>query len=413
MRGKILVSQASKRLSDMGVQHGIFMANEKSHDPIQCCSIDTILSRGIFPDAKFIVVDECHDADSDGYREFLSHYPNALVLGVSATPFGNLEHVGEKILAPVSIKELIRDGYLVRLRYFAPSTIDVSGVKLDQKTKDFRIGDLAAASQKGTITGDIVSHWKRLGQNRPTLAFCVNIEHAMNMAKAFNDAGIRATTLTGSDPMERRKFCFENLGSYYQVITSVGVLTRGVDIPHASCLIVARPTRSLALWIQIMGRGTRTFPGKEDCLILDHAGNCARHGFIENEPSVEEIEEKKTKKQGAPEGPLTYTCASCYGVAERPVEACPYCGEPVPEKERTRSLKEEDGELKELLLDPLYEAKKELRRLQKIRKERGFRRGWIYHQMRVRFGEAVANDLVPKRKIPAWLAISFNSKEEY
>lgn len=402
VRGRILISQISERLKEEGVPHGVFMASARTPHPIQCVSVDTAISRKEFPEAKFIVIDECHDAVSESYKILLEQYPDALVLGVSATPFGDLRHVGETILHPIGIRALTELGFLVRLRYFAPSTIDVSGVQLDAKTKDYKVNQLAAASQKGTITGDIVSHWQKLAHGRPTLAFCVNIEHAQNMAAAFTASGIRATTLTGSDPLERRNFVFENLGGYYQVVTSVGVLTRGVDIPHASCLIIARPTQSETMWIQILGRGTRPAPGKEDCLVLDHAGNCARHGFLENEP---EISERDGSKKGPGGSNSVYTCKACFGVSERPVEICPYCGTIVPVSER-KPPKQQDGELKELTEDPLYEAKRVLKKLKAERKQKGYKRGWIYFRMVSLFGEAIANELVPKRKIPPWLALS-------
>ena len=143
--GSALVDQASKRLDREGVPHGVMQANHWRNRPdelIQICSIHTLYRRKIVPDAALIVIDEAHLAASPSFKWLIEHYPDAYFLPVTATPYvkNGMRHIADEIVHPITMKELIESGYLVPPKYFAPSRVDLSGVKIDKKDERLRAG---------------------------------------------------------------------------------------------------------------------------------------------------------------------------------------------------------------------------------------------------------------------------------
>jgi DNA repair protein RadD len=372
VRGRKLVDQASKRLFREGVTHGVMMSghwNFRPHAPIQICSIDTLIARNWRPKADLIVIDEAHQAVSDGYREFLKDYPKAFIVAVTATPYSNksLRHIADEIVHPITVQELIDTGYLVNARYYAPSTPDVSGVKISKQTGDYVQDQLAALMDKSSITGDIISHWKKLAENRPTICFAVSVEHSKHIAEQFRQAGIAAEHCDADTPEKERDAIIKRIeAGVTKVVTNVGIFCTGVDIPPVSCIIQGRPTKSYILYIQQAGRGTRTFPGKKDFLLLDHAGNVHRHGFIVDEPEPN-LDGKRTS---GGMNSRARTCGQCFAIVEEfPCTAeqvdrdadgnailddmgnavWRQCGwAPVREETGPREILQVDGELKEI-----------------------------------------------------------------
>lgn len=398
VRGRQLVSQASQRLLREGVSHGVLMNNHKHYHPdelIQICSIDTLHSRELKPPAKLIVVDECHLATSKTYKIFLGSYHDAFVLGCTATPYSEkrLTHLADKIINPISFKELVEQGYLVDARYFCPYLPNLSKVRIDSKSKDYRTKDLLDIMDKSNITGDIVHHWKTLGENRPTLCFAVSIEHSKHIVSQFNDAGIPAIHCDADTSSEDRDIAISKLNSgEIKIISNVGVFSTGVDIPILSCLILARPTKSYSLFIQQLGRGTRTFEGKKDFVVLDHAANVPRHGFIINqaEGSLE-----GTFKNSIVSPKICKVCFMAYVSTH-----CKVCG-PLAKDISPKALEIKEGELRELTVqDPI---KLFISEMKIIARARGFKPGWTYFRVKDKFGEEMANLYLPKKQLPGWV----------
>jgi DNA repair protein RadD len=409
--GRQLVDQASERLFRENVFHGVLMANhwnKKPGAPVQVCSIDTLNARSKYPfadhDGKvFVVVDECHLATSPKFKKFLEQYPRAHVLGVTATPWTRepLNHVGEVCVSPISMKELVAQNFLVPCRYFAPSTPDLKGVK--KQNGDYVSSQLE--ERMNTLTGDIVSHWRTYADNRPTLLFACNIHHSESLVRAFNEAGIGAEHIEASDSFAKRKAAIDRLKrGEIRILSNVGVLCTGVDIPFVSCIIMARPTHSYNLFVQQAGRGTRICPetGKENFILLDHAGNVLRHGFIDDEPEVELGGRLKEKVHG--DEPVR--CKSCLQIYVRgDGPACPFCGASQSTGGGERTTAEQvDGILAEISnLPEAAQIQITFNRLKAQQKKFGLKRGWLFYQMRDRYGEDIANLFVPKRKVPPWL----------
>jgi DNA repair protein RadD len=368
VRGRKLVAQASTRLFRENVPHGVIMAthwNFKPTLPIQLCSIDTLIAQNARPfkgqKKVLIVIDEAHMAVSEGYREVLADYPDALIVAVTATPYSNksLEHIAETIVHPVTVRELMDTGFLVDARYYAPAEPNVSGVRVSKSTGDYVQDELAALMDKSSITGDIIAHWKKIAEGRPTICFAVSVEHSKHVARQFTEAGIPAEHCDADTKEELRDRLIQRLeAGEIKVLVNVGILCTGVDIPSVSCIVMARPTKSYNLYIQQAGRGTRPAPGKKDFIVLDHAGNVTRHGFITDEP---EPNLKGRKQVGG--GTRVRRCDECFAVVEEfpcPAEllerdpesgqfVSKICGWSPPVQERgEREILHVEGELKEI-----------------------------------------------------------------
>lgn len=399
-----MVDQASKRLDREGIDHGVLMAGHWRVRPranIQLCSIDTLHRRKELPRADLVVIDEAHHATSAGYHWLASSYPDAFFLPVTATPYvrQSLRHVADQIVRPTNIKQLVQDGFLVAPKYFAPSVPDLTGVKTT--AGDYQDSDLERVLNKHHLIGDIVLSWKKYGQNRPSLCFAVTKNHSRAIVDAFLSAGIPAEHVDADSSDKQREEAIARLErGETKVISNVGILNVGVDIPALSCIISARPTKSYALWIQVAGRGTRPYQNKSDFIIIDHGGNVLRHGCI--------LEEREGSVDPMPKGPrkqpdnLT-TCGRCYAVFSRMEKYCPSCEALNPKCPAVAKEEKAKNPINARLVEAdEFHIKVVARRgeLRDIVKRKKFKRGWVYYKLKEEFGEEVANKYEPKRKIP-------------
>ncbi len=228
-----------------------------------------------------VIVDECHHSASTGYQAVLDVLPDAFVLGVTATPDRydkqSIKRIFGEPVFTASIIDMVEQGYLCDLRAIAVHT----GTDLDSvhtQAGDFKQDELEEAIDTPARNARVVRAYIQHGKGRQTLCFAVTVAHAHHLADVFTTQGIRAAAVSGETPPEERKRLLHDFerGSI-QVMCNVGVLTEGYDCPQVSCVIMARPTKSRALYVQCVGRGTRLAPGKHDCLILDMTDNCLKH----------------------------------------------------------------------------------------------------------------------------------------
>lgn len=398
VRGRKLVEQAHERLVREGVHHGVMMANHWNFRPtekIQICSIDTLRSRGIIPNCKLLVLDEADTLCGKGDSDFIKKFGDVHILAVTATPYvaRSMRHIAQTIVHPATFQDLVDLGYLVRPRYYSLSIPDLTGIKIVKG--DYQNEALEAVMSKKAIMGDIVSHWKRLGQNRPTICFAVSIAHSHSIVDSFNAAGIKAIHVDADSTDAQRNEVIKALeNGTVQVVSNVGIFCRGVDIPAASCLIFARPTASRNLFVQQAGRGTRpTVTGdtqderiakikdsvKPDFLILDHAGNVTRHGLISEEPEIN-LDGTNSERSKSPK-----TCSNCFAVFYG--LHCPECDTLNEVESRRRIIEQVAGELSELNIDsPVFY----LNYLKRERKKNGYHWGWIFHRFREKYGDELA-----------------------
>jgi DNA repair protein RadD len=357
---KELIDQALGKLAAFGVEAGVLMASDprrKAWLPVCVASVPTLARRQNKPRAELIVLDECHHARADTYTKILDEYPAAVVLGLTATPVRSdsrgLGDLFESMVSCPSVAEMMRrvdpetgKPYLVRTKVFAPPGADTS--QLHARGGDYRAEEMAKVCDKPKLIGSIVDHWVRLAYGRQTVVFAVGVEHSLHIVTQFVKAGIRAEHLDGETKPDVRAGILARLNSgATTVVSNVGVLTEGWDAPPVSACVLARPTASTGLFLQMVGRALRPYPGKVDCLILDHANCHAQHGFVDENRqwSLASGYERAAPHVGDLVISIT-TCRACFGTFRACVDVCPYCGAPVQRK--VRRIEVEPGELEEM-----------------------------------------------------------------
>lgn len=234
-----------------------------------------------------LIIDEAHHAAADSYRKvidglgFADGSGGRLLTGVTATAYRadrrGLGEVFQKITYERSILEMIQDGYLCDARGISVKTsFDISNVRTEHG--DFKVNELAMAIDLPERNELVVDSFKEQTPNAKALCFCANIAHAKHMAETFITAGVKAAPIWGSMGMEARQRTLRAFADgRYQVLTNCAVLTEGFDDPAISAVILARPTKSRSLYVQMVGRGLRPYEGKNECIVLDFGDNCGRH----------------------------------------------------------------------------------------------------------------------------------------
>lgn len=406
VRGVQLIEQASARLDRENVPHGVMQANHWRRlpdEPIQICSIDTLFRRKQTPDADLIVIDEAHYAASPGFKWLIEAYPDGYFLPVTATPYvkQGLAHVADTYVEPIKFRELVEQGYLVPPVYYAPTHVNLDGVRVDTKTGDYAAKELSERMRKPAIFGDIVRAYRQHASERPTIVFAVSIAHSQEIIEAFNREGISAVHVEADTPIAERLRLIKQLENReIKAISNVGILTTGVDIPTVSCIILARPTKSLNLYLQMLGRGTRTAEGKENFIVLDHANNIEEHGFVETDREIN-LNGKQTRKADE----IVVICEACF-TAFNPRAVvpsnyhCPECGadnapkvSATTESGERNTTTDENYELKEVK----QEDKEKMRVLSYANKRveialrKGYKPGWVFYQIKNKYGETYAN----------------------
>jgi DNA repair protein RadD len=360
-----LLSQASKSLSRLGVAHGLINPKyaQQNLEPIQVASVQTLVRRlDRTPAPDLVIVDEAHHATAGSYLKVLQAYPRARILGVTATPVrtdgAGLDEIFDDLILGPSISELIRDGYLVTPTVYAPPIgIDLAGVR--KQLGDYDRRELGNRIDKPKITGDCIEHYRRLSPGEPAIAFCVSVDHAEHVASEFRSAGIRAVRVDGAMDDSARKAAIEGLGNgTVDVLTSADLIGEGVDVPRCSVAILLRPTYSEALYLQQVGRALRPFSGKSRALVLDHVGNCMRHGLPDDDRSWSLDGARRTGPRDG-SGPVVrvYQCKKCYFVYECGPETCPKCG--LAQPSMPRQIGVIDGDLTQLTREQIRMLKEQ------------------------------------------------------
>jgi len=333
---KELIDQASARLDVVGVPHGVIMSGHERNLPwerVQVASVQTLMSRrqrgGALPLSDFIVIDEAHHARAGTYARILDAYPAAPVLGATATPWRTdgrgLGELFEHLVVAARPAELIAQGYLVPYTGFAYDAPDTT--KLEHRGSDYEQKGLALVMSERRIVGNVVQQYLEHAGGVRGLVFAVSIAHSKDLVERFKAAGVAAEHLDGEMATGDREAVLARLASgQTRVVSNVGVLTEGYDCPQIGCVMLARPTLSLVLFLQMVGRGLRTAEGKSVCLIHDHAGCFMQHGAPDMEREYALDMDQRSQSKGPLLPPLR-TCKKCFAIY--PSDAgniCPSCG---------------------------------------------------------------------------------------
>lgn len=314
-----LVDQAVQRLAQFQVSAGRILAGhpEERHLPVQVASIPTLARRKHWP-ADLVIVDECSHATSDSWAKVIGRYTDATVIGLTATPIRldgrGLGDIFGCIVEPVTTEELIAQGHLVRPEVFAPP-VDLKGVKT--RAGDYSIPDVVERMDK--LTGSITRTWEKHAQGMRTVVFACNVDHSQRIVEAFQGIGVRAAHIDGGTATGQRADTLDRLRhGDIDLVSNVMVLSEGWDLPALQCAVLARPTKSLALFRQMVGRVMRP-PGP--VVVLDHAGNHHEHG-----PVTDHVEWSLETRPKKPAGEALTTCSECFAVYPPGEVVCPACG---------------------------------------------------------------------------------------
>jgi DNA repair protein RadD len=358
-----IVAQTSGALKRAGVDaHGVVAPRHPEDATIrmQVCSIGALRHRyKRYPAPDLIVLDECHHAAASSWAKLIKRFPDAKLLGLTATP-ERLDGRGlgdwfEHMIVGPGTSALIDQGYLSKFKYFAPSIPDMRGVRVKGEEYDPR--DLEKATD--TIVGDVIDHFKeKLAPNARALAFCVSVDAARELAARFRKAGIPAKCVDWKTPPAKRDQAVRDLASgKIRVLTNKEVFTEGFDLPAIDAVLLLRPTKSFALYRQMIGRCLRIAQGKSYTTILDHAGLIADHPFPDNdgEWSLGGRRSGIAQSSSYPRGLEIRRCPECFAVNKWSAK-CPECGYVYQIKDR--NVEEIYGELRELTQGAEYESQR-------------------------------------------------------
>jgi DNA repair protein RadD len=426
-----IIAQTARKLRDLGIWCGVIQAGEDAMPmaPVQVASVQTLWSRAMrqgpngktrmeLPPAQLVVVDECHHSTANTWRTILNAYPDAIVLGLSATPCRGdgrgLGGIFETIIECPQIAELIAHDppYLVPTIVYAPSIPDLTGVRT--QAGDYNESQLAERMDKVKLVADIVSTWHKLGQRRKTVCFATGVGHSIHLRDEFIKSGVRAEHIDGSTPKDERDATLARLASgEIELVSNCMVLCEGWDEPAVSCCILARPTKQMGLYRQMVGRVLRPAPGKSNCIVLDHSGVVFKHGLPEDpvewtlNPDKSASSPTHVARCDVPARGLQ-ECSQC-GALREGGKACPCCGF-LPVRKPTIVIPRE-GELALVTNGKPSAAAIDQTRwhgeLAAIAAERGYAAGWVGHKFKEKFGfwppRGTIAPIDPSNEVRSWV----------
>ena len=366
-----IVDQAYDKLREAGVRAGIVMAtDERLHgnarvDPkarVQVASVQTVDRRGV-PDCDLIVFDEAHRTMADMYQRIAAARPKAMVLGLTATPcrldgqgLGGFYAEMYEVAKP---SELQSQGHLAKPRvYTAPPDALAEIIRgLSEAVVsdgDFTASSAGRAVDRSVLIGHVVKEAMRLCPGAPKLVFACNVAHSKRLAARFRRAGVKAEHIDASTPADERVRILAALRSgEIEVICNVDILGEGWDMPALGAVIVARPTRSIARFLQMAGRCTRPYKGRVP-LVIDHGANVQRLGIIPGMDIAWSLD-------GAPKrggDPVVKVCKECLACIPAGCIECPHCGAETPIEKTKRQMLEDE---RILLVEVKEEQMRQLR----------------------------------------------------
>ena len=288
---------------------------------------------GGYDSSDLMVIDEAHHAAAGGWARAMKQWPGP-IMGMTATPWRlsekeGFDHLFDELHCGPQVAALQSGQWLCQSRVLLPPEEErIRSGEIDY-TGDYSESGIELANEDRDIwTAGALRFWQEHGESRQTVVYAVSVRHARNLVAVFNDAGIPAGALLGDTPDEERSRLLQEFqDGAIKALVNVAVATEGFDLPDASCVVLTRPTMSLSLYLQMVGRGLRPKPGGGHCIVLDLAGNSLRHGLPEEE---REWSLRPRGVQTAGEYPVV-RCPECEGVSPAGSHQCRRCGAPFGE----------------------------------------------------------------------------------
>ena len=348
-----LFEQTFKAIEKHGIGIQRIDAKNKKLDPTALVSVGMVetverrLKKGFALEPALIIIDEAHFGN---FTKLIEHWSNSFVIGATATPVGkHFYQYYTNLVETITINDLINEGFLCGYRAFQMQD-DFSDVKISKG--EFEEGSLFAHFDKTELYSGVVDKYIEKCLGKKTVVFNCNIQHSENTTRAFNEAGIKSYSITSKTTREERADILRRYDAgEFSVLNNCGILTTGWDCPSVECVIVNRATMSLPLWLQMCGRGSRPYKGKEKFTVLDFGKNHDRHGMW-NEQREWKIEKPKKKKEMAAP---TKECPACAAMLFASIRVCSECGYEFIPADRETEIK--DGVLVEII-QKSYEGKK-------------------------------------------------------
>lgn len=326
---KEVLDQAVKTFRNQGVNPDLLTAG----------MVQTLTRRvDKLPIPNVILVDEAHHALAKSYQRILKQFPKAIVLLFTATPHRTgrmqLDQIADDIIVGQSIHELTDKGFLAPFRYFQPPNDFNRNLLKRSSTGDFTNESMQEAMST-RIFGHIVKQYKRIASGMQAVVYTYSIDSAHKIAAEFNEAGITARSVNGKTPQDMRDHIVRMFRDQrIKILVNVNLFTEGVDLPNVDCVIMARPTASLALYLQFSMRCLNPRPGKT-AIIIDHANNFKAFGYPDDDRDWKQAiksGKQRSKTLLTDPGLSIVTCDYCFAVvkaSEVKDGKCPICGKPI------------------------------------------------------------------------------------
>lgn len=393
---KEVLQQAVKTFDKQGVNPDLLTAG----------MVQTLTRRvDKLPIPSVILVDEAHHALAKSYQRILNKFPKAIVLLFTATPHRTgrvqLDQIADDIILGQSIHELTEQGFLAPFRYFQPPGDFDSKLLKRGSTGDFTNESMQEAMST-KIFGHIVKQYKRIANGMQAVVYTYSVDSAIKIATEFNSEGISAVEVDGTTPKEKRTVAVRKFRDQeIKILVNVNLFTEGVDLPNVDCVIMARPTASLALYLQFSMRCLNPRPGKT-AIIIDHANNFKSFGYPDDDRDWKQAIKSGTQKSKTllkDPGLSIVTCDYCFAVmkaSEVKDGKCPICGKPIKvheakpvsdvdlveaTRERKKKIKQiiQDQVMTNIVDKPVSELKS-LSELQAYARLHGYKSGWAWYQ---------------------------------
>jgi superfamily II DNA or RNA helicase len=406
-REELLTQTLAKVAAITGQAAGIIKAGHRPdhNSPVQVASVATLVNRlDQYPAFDVLILDECHHSSSQTWRKVIDHFSNSLLLGVSATPIrmdgSGFRDIFDVLISGVTMAELIAHGHLSQFKYYAPANgLNLTGLRT--RAGEYTRESIEAANSAIEVAADCLIAYQEYLWGKQTLIFAVSVAHSKKIAASFSANGVPAAHLDGRDEPWLRAATMEAFRTgAIRVLSNCALFTEGLDVPGIEAVILARPTKSLGLWLQMVGRALRPSPGKEYATLIDLGENWTRFGLPseEREWSLDGVVKKprpKLEKDGdgqiveVAEVPETLTIdlqASTLKLMEitttkpEPTLSADEMGEWGQRIDQMVATMQERGYKPGWLAFRLGELKPPLEVWRKAGKLQGFKPGWAFHK---------------------------------